>query len=49
MIGFNDEDKTVTVVNSHGENFGNKGTFRMSYSYLMDEKLSFEHWIINSE
>ena len=49
MIGYNDEDQSVTVVNSHGEKFGNNGTFRMSYTYLMDEKLSFEHWIINSE
>ena len=49
MIGYNDEDQTVTVVNSHGESFGNDGTFRMSYKYLMNSELSFEHWVINSE
>ena len=49
MIGYDDSTETVTVVNSHGENFGNNGTFRMSFRYLMNEKLSFEHWVINSE
>ena len=49
MIGYDDSTETVTVVNSHGENFGNHGTFRMSYKYLMNPELSFEHWIINSE
>ena len=49
MIAYNDEDNTATIVNSHGEQFGDKGCFRMSYTYLMNKDLSFEHWCINSE
>ena len=31
LVGYNDVTQTVEILNSHGETFGNRGFFRMSY------------------
>ena len=49
LIGYNDLDQTVTILNSHGPDFGDGGFFRMSYQFLMDPSLCFEYYVINSE
>ena len=48
MIGYNDLNKTLTVVNSHGNDFGDNGKFYMSYDMITDDKLLFETWVINT-
>ena len=48
MIGYNDLNKTLTVVNSHGKDFGDNGKFYMSYDMITDDKLLFETWVINT-
>ena len=48
ITGYNDDDKTVTILNSHGTEFGDGGFFRMSYNYLLNANLTFEFWVVNS-
>ena len=48
IIGYNDSNQTVLIVNSHGKEFGLNGTFQMSYNYLMDPTLCFEMFVLNS-
>ena len=48
-IGYDDNDKTIDVVNSHGLSFGNNGRFKMSYSYALNPDLCFEWWLMNEE
>ena len=48
IIGYNDLNKTLIVINSHGEDWGDHGKFYMSYDMITDDKLLFETWVINT-
>ena len=48
IIGYSDNDNTFTILNSHGEDFGFNGTFKMSYSYALNPELCFEFFVINT-
>lgn len=48
-IGYDDNDKTLEVINSHGLSFGNNGRFKMSYSYALSPDLCFEWWCMNED
>ena len=48
LVGYNDVTQTVEILNSHGETFGNRGFFRMSYKYLLNNDLCFDFFVVNS-
>ena len=48
-IAYDDNDKTIEVVNSHGLSFGNNGRFKMSYSYALNPDLCFEWYVLNED
>lgn len=45
-VGYDDKTERVTVMNSWGELFGDKGFFYMPYKYIIDPKRTFSHWKI---
>ena len=47
-IGFNDINRTFTILNSHGKDWGNNGLFQMSHEYIFNNNLVFESWVVNS-
>jgi C1A family cysteine protease len=47
IIGFNDTNQTFKCVNSWGTNWGDNGFFYMPYSYLLDNNLAGDLWIIS--
>ena len=49
MIGFNEDTQTIDVLNSHGESFAYLGYFRISYKYILNQDLSFDFYVLNSE
>ena len=49
MIGFNEDTQTIDILNSHGESFANSGYFRISYKYILNQDLSFDFYVLNSE
>ena len=45
-VGFDDDAKRVTVMNSWGEAWGDKGYFYMPYNYIADPNRAFNFWKI---
>jgi len=45
-VGYNDETRTFTVLNSWGDSWGDKGFFHIPYEYLTTNKLSDDFWNI---
>ena len=45
-VGYNDETKCITVLNSWGESFGDRGYFYMPYDYISDPDQTFDFWKI---
>ena len=48
IYGYDDIQKCFLIINSYGVEFGKNGTFMMSYEYMLDPNLVFEHWVCNS-
>ena len=47
MIGFDDNTKTVTCVNSWGLNWGINGTFKLPYDYVLNPALAMDFCTIS--
>ena len=45
-VGYDDRTKCITVLNSWGERFGDKGYFYMPYDYITNPKVAFNFWKI---
>ena len=45
-VGYDDKTKRITVLNSWGESFGDKGYFYMPYDYISDPTRAFDFWTI---
>ena len=48
LVGYNDVTQTVEILNSRGETIGNRGFFRISYKYLLNNDLCFDFFVVNS-
>ena len=46
IVGYDDQNQCMDILNSHGVEFGNDGFFRMSYKYIMNLDLCFEFYVI---
>ena len=46
-VGYNDNTECFTILNSWGEDFGDRGYFYMPYRYMMDYEESFDLWKIS--
>jgi C1A family cysteine protease len=46
-VGYDDTNRYFIVRNSWGTDWGLKGYFELPYSYLLDENLSDDFWVIN--
>ena len=46
-VGYDDATDWITVLNSWGDRFGDKGYFYMPYSYITNPRLAFDFWKIN--
>ena len=49
IVGYDDNDQTFWILNSHGKLFGDEGYFKLSYKYALGPNLSFDYWLLNSE
>ena len=45
-VGYNDNTQCITVLNSWGKSFGDKGYFYMPYKYISNPKLAHNFWKI---
>lgn len=45
-VGYNDATQTITVMNSWGTGWGDKGFFHMPYAYIADENLADDFWTV---
>ena len=45
-VGYSDATQTFLICNSHGTSFASDGYFRLTYKFMMDPTLSFEHYIL---
>lgn len=46
LVGYHDNTQRFLVRNSWGEKLGDKGYFTMPYSYILDNQLSADFWVI---
>ena len=45
-VGYDDNTRHITVLNSWGDSFGDKGYFYMPYDYITDPDRAFDFWKI---
>ena len=45
-VGYADEARCITILNSEGSNFGDKGYFYMPYDYILNSKHARDFWKI---
>ncbi len=45
-VGYNDEKRCITVLNSWGEHWGTNGYFYMPYDFITSEEYCFDFWKI---
>lgn len=45
-VGYDDMTQCITILNSWGKKFGDRGYFYMPYSYITDPKRAFDFWKI---
>ena len=45
-VGYNDYTKCITVLNSWGEGWGDRGYFYMPYDFITDSNMCFDFWKI---
>ena len=45
-VGYDDNTECITVLNSWGKKFGDKGYFYMPYKYISEPKRAFDFWKI---
>jgi C1A family cysteine protease len=48
-VGYDDDTRQLTVRNSWGASWGQKGYFRMPYGYIENASLSDDFWTIRKE
>ena len=48
-VGYSDATRYITVRNSWGANWGQKGYFQMPYAYIESPSLASDFWVIQSE
>ena len=46
ICGFDEENETFEILNSHGSSFANDGYFKMPYSYALNPELAFEFYVV---
>lgn len=46
-VGYNDSNKTFIVMNSWGENWGDKGYFYMPYQFITNKNYATDFWTIS--
>jgi len=48
VVGYNDTNQTITIMNSWGDSWGNKGFFTIPYSYITNPYLASDMWTIRA-
>ena len=46
IYSYDDKEQTVGIINSWGSDYGNKGTFKMKYDYILNPSLASDFWTV---
>jgi len=46
IYSYDDKEQVVGIINSWGPEYGNKGTFKMKYDYILNPSLASDFWTV---